>query len=497
MAKGNARLDNSAEIVIHQSGLFDAVFYLTKYPDVAAAGVDPLQHFIQHGAFEGRDPSADFSTIAYRSFMPNVTNAENPLLHFIRSGKTAMTATLRAQLQASGLFDGAWYLRINEGVRDAGIDPLDHFLTFGCAEGRNPGPKFPLAAYRQRYKMQLADGTNPLVDYVLNAEHRDLRFTPDQEITLRRQYLMDIATNSLLGAQARFDAAYGLVSNVQDQHDDLIALFGTLSQLPELAQAATRMQVLCRQLARRAKRMPLEPYRDLNPVTLAGPIEDPILASESVMIQRRADATRVILVFTGNDQRVWVPVQVFQSYLPEDAHIVFLRDPSHAGHKYGLNALGFGYENTLGGLKRLIQSLGAHQIYCIGSSTGGFAAMRYGLDLGAERILAFVPTTYDDTPDLAKLQDFLQTDLHLAQPPGGDDLRQVYVTAPRRADVTIVYGGANLDDARQARHMQDVPSVTLIELPDYAGHDVVSELIASGQLEVLITALVAPSPASS
>ncbi len=34
--------------------LFEADFYLRAYPDIAAAGVDPLQHYINHGRHEGR-----------------------------------------------------------------------------------------------------------------------------------------------------------------------------------------------------------------------------------------------------------------------------------------------------------------------------------------------------------------------------------------------------------------------------------------------------------
>jgi len=35
---------------------FDRVFYLKSYPDVAATGVDPLEHYLQHGRAEGRLP---------------------------------------------------------------------------------------------------------------------------------------------------------------------------------------------------------------------------------------------------------------------------------------------------------------------------------------------------------------------------------------------------------------------------------------------------------
>jgi hypothetical protein len=39
---------------IRASGLFDARWYMARYPDVAASGMDPLEHFLVFGASEGR-----------------------------------------------------------------------------------------------------------------------------------------------------------------------------------------------------------------------------------------------------------------------------------------------------------------------------------------------------------------------------------------------------------------------------------------------------------
>ena len=44
---------------------FDPQFYLAKYPDVQAAGLDPLRHFTDSGWKEGRDPNPHFSTEYY------------------------------------------------------------------------------------------------------------------------------------------------------------------------------------------------------------------------------------------------------------------------------------------------------------------------------------------------------------------------------------------------------------------------------------------------
>src|SRR6266511_1269046 len=50
---------------IRRSGLFDAEWYLSRYPDVAASGIDPLEHYCRYGWRRGRDPNRKFSTTLY------------------------------------------------------------------------------------------------------------------------------------------------------------------------------------------------------------------------------------------------------------------------------------------------------------------------------------------------------------------------------------------------------------------------------------------------
>ena len=82
--------------VVANSGWFDSDWYLRQYSDVAKAGGDPVLHYLEHGGFEGRDPSQRFSS--------------------------------------------AWYLRQHADVRAVGINPLLHYLRFGMSEGRQPLP---------------------------------------------------------------------------------------------------------------------------------------------------------------------------------------------------------------------------------------------------------------------------------------------------------------------------------------------------------------------
>ena len=51
--------------LVDQSGYFDRDYYLARYPDVRAAGVDPVEHYLNHGGMERRDPHPKFHTAFY------------------------------------------------------------------------------------------------------------------------------------------------------------------------------------------------------------------------------------------------------------------------------------------------------------------------------------------------------------------------------------------------------------------------------------------------
>ncbi|WP_421684432.1 hypothetical protein HKW98_08715 [Stutzerimonas urumqiensis] len=66
----------------------------------------------------------------------------------------------------SGLFDREQYLRDNEDVAMAGIDPLWHYLEHGWLEGRDPSASFSTRAYLDTYADVRLGGLNPLIHYV-------------------------------------------------------------------------------------------------------------------------------------------------------------------------------------------------------------------------------------------------------------------------------------------------------------------------------------------
>lgn len=82
--------------ILLSSEYFDVDWYLRTYPDVAEGKANPAEHYLLHGATEGRLPGP--------------------------------------------LFDGNWYLRHYPDVAAANMNPLLHFILHGQQEGRSSSP---------------------------------------------------------------------------------------------------------------------------------------------------------------------------------------------------------------------------------------------------------------------------------------------------------------------------------------------------------------------
>ena len=140
--------------------LFDPVFYLESYPEVRAAGLNPLIHYLRHGAAEGRRPHPLFDPAFYLESHPEVGAAGfNPLVHYLRHGAAE-------GCRPHPLFDPAFYLESHPEVGAAGLNPLVHYLRHGAAEGRWPNPLFDPAFYLEGHPEVRTAGLNPLVHYL-------------------------------------------------------------------------------------------------------------------------------------------------------------------------------------------------------------------------------------------------------------------------------------------------------------------------------------------
>jgi hypothetical protein len=201
---------SAEERAIRQSGLFNADWYLRRYPDVVNAGLEAMSHYLKFGAWEGRDPSPLFDTAWYKTKYPEVTRQEltalghfvmvgaakgydpNPLFHtawyVANNADVDGTNPLRHYLDhateagrnPNPLFDSAWYLSDNPDVADGGENPLAHYIHHGIPELRNPHPLFDTEWYLEHYEHVAAAGMDALEHYLTVGAFEGCRPSPDR-----------------------------------------------------------------------------------------------------------------------------------------------------------------------------------------------------------------------------------------------------------------------------------------------------------------------------
>jgi hypothetical protein len=147
------------------NAFFDISLYLAAYPD--AAGADPLLHFDTIGWSQGRAASLNFGAREYLAANPDVAAAHvDPLWHFLAHGASEGRQPIAPTRLIDGTgFDFVYYLASNPDVAAAGVDPQWHFQTIGWTEGRNPNALFDTAGYLATYADVAAASINPLHHY--------------------------------------------------------------------------------------------------------------------------------------------------------------------------------------------------------------------------------------------------------------------------------------------------------------------------------------------
>jgi hypothetical protein len=120
---------------ITATGLFDSAYYAHANPDVVAADVPPLVHYVRFGMAENRRPNAYFDPLHYAAAAASLEPdpALPSLLHYRRVGESAGIAP-------GPFFDPQWY-RAAYGIADDD-SPLADFLAQADRRQRLPLPGF-------------------------------------------------------------------------------------------------------------------------------------------------------------------------------------------------------------------------------------------------------------------------------------------------------------------------------------------------------------------
>lgn len=116
-------------------------------------------------------------------------------------------------IEASSLFDASWYASTYPDIIAAGYQPSIHYVRYGFAQKRQPGPNFDAVWYCDAYEDVSASGENPLLHYIYfgEAEGRRKRSLPSATISssIHEEQFAQINIETLLSSEL-FDAIWYL-----------------------------------------------------------------------------------------------------------------------------------------------------------------------------------------------------------------------------------------------------------------------------------------------
>ncbi|HIY79100.1 MAG TPA: N-acetylmuramoyl-L-alanine amidase [Candidatus Olsenella excrementavium] len=218
------------------AAVYDFDYYVSRYPDVAAAyGNDRdavFSHFLTFGMAEGRRGNKGFDVEGYynryadlrRAFGTDLPSYYEHYARFgVKEGRDASPCdslsgwvTVSGGLDYSPVYDGAYYFSSNPDLRaaytktsasgevrlvdDAGL--LSHFLTFGMAEGRRGNKGFNVKYYQYRYDdLQGAYGTN-LKEYYLHYLQFGRREGRETDGTVPPNWSLSASSKKIMGTSA-------------------------------------------------------------------------------------------------------------------------------------------------------------------------------------------------------------------------------------------------------------------------------------------------------
>ncbi|MBV8978148.1 MAG: hypothetical protein JOZ13_12300 [Alphaproteobacteria bacterium] len=175
-------------------------------------------------------------------------------------------------------------------------------------------------------------------------------------------------------------------------------------------------------------------------------------------------------------------------------NVIYLRDFGKRAYLRGVSALGASEEETVAALKRMADELGAKRLIAMGSSSGGFSALRLGALMGADAAVSFSGPTamamfLDSTRVSAWNPNFFVK--AMIEREGELPFDLVPVLSKRWTTKFIqVYGAQSAEDARQARRLEGLPGVELRAVPGVDDHFVVDHMIGDGSFEALLEELI-------
>jgi hypothetical protein len=180
----------------------------------------------------------------------------------------------------------------------------------------------------------------------------------------------------------------------------------------------------------------------------------------------RPGASKCRLVVGGGGDGIWIPRPLLHRLLVLlDVHLIYFHNDLRSSHLSDARA---GLADSVRAIRGMVEPLGGAALYTFGNSSGSFAAVRFGVELGAQGVVVSDVATGSprgqETND-GQTVDLLQT----AGGPAGApelDLRSILLAASPRPTVLVYHRAGSRSETR---HLADIEGVQLRPIAESRG----------------------------
>jgi tetratricopeptide (TPR) repeat protein len=219
-------------------------------------------------------------------------------------------------------------------------------------------------------------------------------------------------------------------------------------------------------------------------------LDDPTAELQTVAVP---GADTAIFIFAGiGGGFSYLPLSHIDAVLADyHASVVYLRDYSARAYFEGIRAVAPTREETVRRLGEIATGLGARRVVMLGSSVGGFAAIRYATELGADAAVSFsAPTTLDPEFELVGKLNSGDNPGRMKRAlgilvPGEKDLVRDIAQAPATR-VFYYYAEQYSAENEHAQRFSGLSNVALRPISAVSDHFVVLHAIADGEFDRLL-----------
>ena len=216
--------------------------------------------------------------------------------------------------------------------------------------------------------------------------------------------------------------------------------------------------------------------------------------TSNILVERGRDPSHLVIAFTGFQGALTMsPYDFFSATGLMQSSRILLRDPSKQVYLKGCSPDAPSLQLLIDRLQDEIERLAPDRVTCIGTSSGGMAAMVFGHLLRVDRVQAFAPTIY-----ASALLPLLHGDWHqivngihpfhilreLTLPPSlwkYRDVTRVLRQGNGKTRYTVHVCAHNRPDMARAEKMRSLPQVQ-ITAHDCKTHQVARHLVREGKL---------------